>query len=97
MIGEFLDDFVDRFLDPPLPLFIEHAAAEIHLRHHDAFCKLHDLTRSSVLVRGALALCGIPLKGCGGDAAATGSSYGMQRASGTGEPTLADECGGAGS
>ena len=28
----------------------------------DAFCKLHGLTRSSVLVRGALALCGIPLK-----------------------------------
>jgi hypothetical protein len=28
----------------------------------DAFCKEHGLTRSSVLVRGALALCGIPLK-----------------------------------
>ena len=60
----------------------------------DAFCKLHGLTRSSVLVRGALALCGIPLKGCGGDAAATACNARVEQAH---EPTLADECGGAGS
>jgi hypothetical protein len=33
MIRQILDDFVNRFLDLPLSQLIEHAAAEIHLRH----------------------------------------------------------------
>ena len=36
MIRQILDDFVDRFLDPPLSRLVEHAAAEIHLRHQQS-------------------------------------------------------------
>ncbi|MGC2222284.1 MAG: hypothetical protein WA624_07925 [Methylocella sp.] len=36
MIGEILDHFVDRFLDPPLSQLVEHAAAEIHLRQQQS-------------------------------------------------------------
>src|ERR1700730_2894502 len=36
MIRQILDDLLDRFLDPPLSLLVEHAAAEIHLRHQQS-------------------------------------------------------------
>jgi len=36
MIRQILDDFVDRFLDPPLSRLIEHAAAKVHLRHQQS-------------------------------------------------------------
>jgi hypothetical protein len=36
MIGEVVDDLLDRFLDALLSQPVEHAAAEIHLRHQQS-------------------------------------------------------------